>query len=104
MQKIRRDDTVQVMSGKDRGRQGQVRQVFPREQRVIVQGINMVKRHRAQRSPTQPGGIIEKEAPIHWSNVRVVCKSCNRPARVGFRFRPDGVKVRVCKRCGADLD
>ncbi len=104
MQKIKRDDTVQVMTGKDRGRQGPVRQVFPDKQRVVVQGLNMVKRHRAQRTQMQPGGIIEKEAPIHWSNVRVVCKTCNKPARVGFRQRSDGVKVRVCRKCGADID
>jgi large subunit ribosomal protein L24 len=104
MRKIKRDDLVLVVAGKDRGKQGQVRQVLPRESRVLVQGVNMVKRHMRPRAMGTQAGIIEKEAPIHVSNVMIVCKSCGKPARVGIRVRPDGVKSRVCRSCGEDID
>jgi large subunit ribosomal protein L24 len=104
VQKIKRDDRVLVITGRERGKQGQVRQVLPRENRVIVQGVNMVKRHQRPRSQTTPAGIIEKEAPLHVSNVMLLCKSCNAPTRVGIRLRADGTKIRVCKRCKADID
>jgi len=104
MRKIRRDDLVVVRSGKERGKQGQVREVLTNKQRVVVQGLNMVKRHQTQRSEREPAGIIEKEAPIHISNVKLICRACQKPARVGFRVRSDGVKVRVCRSCGEDVD
>jgi large subunit ribosomal protein L24 len=104
MRKIRRDDQVLVTAGKERGKRGQVREVFSKHQRVVVQGLNMVKRHQRQRSEREPAGIIEKEAPIHISNVKLICTSCQKPARVTFRVRPDGVKVRVCRLCGEDVD
>ncbi len=104
MRRIQRDDLVQVRSGKDRGRRGQVRQVLPKQDRVIVTGLNMVKRHLRATQIGQPAGIIEREAPLHMSNVAVVCPECDQAARVGFRVRPDGVKIRVCKRCNADID
>ncbi len=104
MQRIKRDDVVMVITGKERGKQGQVHRVLPRKQRVIIQGVNMVKRHQRQRSERTPAGIIEKEAPIHVSNVRLVCRACEKAVRVGFRVRTDGVKVRVCKSCGQDID
>lgn len=104
MKKIRRDDTVLVITGKDRGKRGTVRRVLPREERLVIQGVNMVKRHMRPRSPTQPGGIVEREAPIHVSNVMLICRNCNKPARVGFRLREDGTKVRVCRACGQDID
>jgi large subunit ribosomal protein L24 len=104
MRKIKRDDMVLVVAGKDRGKQGQVRQVLSDRDRVVVQGVNMIKRHMRPQAMGTQAGIIEKEAPIHISNVRVICKSCNRPARVHFRLRQDGVKVRVCRRCGEDID
>jgi large subunit ribosomal protein L24 len=80
---------------------------MPRKSRLIVEGVNLIKKHQR---PTQragvpaPGGIMVREAPLHISNVMVVCKECNKPTRTGTRVRPDGVKVRVCKRCGADID
>jgi large subunit ribosomal protein L24 len=98
---------VLVIAGKDRGKSGIVRQVIPAKNRLIVEGINQIKKHQR---PAQsggmpvPGGIIVREAPLHASNVMVLCKACSKPARVGMRFRPDGIKVRVCKRCGADID
>jgi large subunit ribosomal protein L24 len=104
MRKIKRDDMVLVVAGKDRGKQGQVRQVLPDRDRAIVQGVNMVKRHMRPQAMGTQAGIIEKEAPIHISNLRVVCKSCSRPTRVHIRIRKDGVKVRVCRRCGEDID
>jgi large subunit ribosomal protein L24 len=104
MRKIKRDDMVLVVAGKDRGKQGQVRQVLPDKDRVVVQGVNMIKRHMRPQAMGTQAGIIEKEAPIHISNLRIICKSCSRPARVHFRVRQDGVKVRVCRRCGEDID
>lgn len=104
MRRIQRDDLVQVRTGKDRGRRGQVRQVLPKQERVVVTGINMIKRHVRATQIGQPAGIIEREAPLHMSNVAVVCPECDQAARVAFRVRADGVKIRVCKRCDADID
>lgn len=102
--KIRRNDTVRVMAGKDRGRQGEVRQVFPGKSRAVVTGVNMSRRHRRARSQTEPGGIVDIESPIHLSNLRVVCPSCDRATRVGFRLLEGGRKVRYCKRCDEAVD
>ena len=104
MQRIRRDDMVRVLGGKERGKQGQVREVLPRQQRLVVQGLNMVKRHQRPRTQGTQAGIIEKEAPIHISNVKLICRSCQKPVRVGFRVRRDGVKIRACRACGEDID
>jgi large subunit ribosomal protein L24 len=104
MRRIKRDDMVLVIAGKDRGKQGQVRQVLLEEGRVLVQGVNMIKRHMRPRAMGTQAGIIEKEAPLHLSNVRLICRSCRKAARVRFRVRQDGVKVRVCRRCGEDID
>lgn len=102
--KIRRRDTVQVQTGKDRGRRGEVRQVLRGAQRVIVTGANMVKKHRRSRSPTAPSEILEVEAPLHISNVALVCGGCDEPTRVGFRVLGDGRKVRYCKSCDEAID
>ena len=104
MRKIRRDDMVLVIAGKDRGKQGQVRQVFPRENRLVVQGVNMIKRHMRPRAMGTQAGIVDKEAPIHASKVMIICKTCGKPSRVGFRVRPDGAKTRVCRNCNEDID
>lgn len=104
MQRIKRDDLVLVIAGKERGKQGQVHEVFAAKQRVVIQGLNMIKRHQRQRTERTPAGIIEKEAPIHVSNVKLICRACQQPTRVGYRARPDGVKVRVCKKCNQDID
>lgn len=98
MQKIRRDDTVMVMAGRDRGKTGKVREVHPRDNEVIVEGVNVVKRHTKPRGMARQGGIIEKEAPLNASKVQLICDRCG-PTRVGFRFLEDGSKVRVCKKC-----
>ena len=104
MNKIKRDDIVMVIAGKERGKQGQVRQVFLEERRVIVQGVNLVKRHRRERTRGTPAGIIEKEGPLPVSKVMLICQSCAKPVRVSFRLRTDGAKVRVCRNCGQDID
>ncbi len=103
MAKIRREDTVLVIKGKERGKTGVVRQVVPHQRRVIVAGVNIVKRHMRPRAD-RPGGIIEREAPIHVSNVMVICKSCSKPTRVRFRSRDGGGKVRFCHHCHQPLD
>lgn len=105
MMRIKRGDTVEVISGDDRGLRGAVRRVLPKEDRVIVSGVNIVKKHQrpTPQMPTQ-GGIIELEAPIHISNVALVCKNCNQRTKVAFKVLSDGSKVRVCKRCGEVID
>jgi large subunit ribosomal protein L24 len=117
--KIRKGDVVQVLSGKDRGKQGRIIEADPKRRRVIVENLNVVKRHRRPRpmkdssrmgqTQIQPGGVFDISAPIEVSNVMVVCPTCGRATRVGYEFREskDGlVKVRVCKRadCGEVLD
>ena len=104
MRRIKRNDNVLVLSGKERGKRGQVREVYPAKQRAAVQGLNMVKRHQRQRSERTPAGIIEREAPIHLSNLKLICNSCGKPTRVSHRVRPDGVRVRVCRLCHEDVD
>lgn len=102
--RVKREDTVLITKGKDRGKTGVVRQVLPSAQRLIVNGVNVVKRHMKPRPPQQPGGIIERESPISWANVRLICPSCNKAVRVGFRSLADGRKVRYCKSCDANID
>src|SRR5213593_5304513 len=104
MNKIRREDTVFIVKGKGRGMTGGVRKVIPKDKRLIVTGVNMVKRHMRPRGPQKPGGIVEREAPISWANVALLCTACAKPTRVGFRQQADGRKVRYCKRCDANLD
>jgi large subunit ribosomal protein L24 len=101
MQKIRKGDNVVVLTGKDKGRTGEVIQVMPKEDRAVVRGVNMVKRHQRQ-TQNQEAGIINKEAPIHLSNVAIVAKD-GKPTRVGFSV-VDGKKVRVAKRTGDVID
>ncbi len=102
--KIRRNDTVLVIAGKDKGRRGKVRSVLTKEERVLVDGINMIKRHAKARTQARQAGIIEQEAPIDSSNVMLICSRCSRPARVGSGFLEDGKKVRICRRCGEAID
>ena len=104
MNKVKRNDLVLITNGRDRGKTGEVRHVLPEEERVVVQGVNIRKRHMRPRTMGQQAGIIESEGPIHWSNVRVICRACNKPTRVGMRVRDDGAKVRVCKNCSQDID
>ena len=101
---IRKNDTVLVTSGKDRGKQGKVRQVLPHEGRVIVEGANIAKRHVKARGTTRQAGIVEQEAPLHLSNVNLVCTKCHKPTRVGARVLEDGTRVRLCRKCGEVID
>jgi len=102
--KIRKDDTVVIVAGKDRGKKGKVRRALPNEDKVIVEGLNMIKRHSRARRAARQGGIIELEAPIHVSDVMLVCEKCSKPTRVGFRFLDDGKKVRICNSCREVID
>jgi len=104
MNKLKKNDNVLVISGKDKGKQGQVREVRPKDGRVLVTGVNMIKKHQKARSQTDPAGIIEREAAIQIANLMVVCKNCGKAARVGIHFRPDGNKSRFCKKCNEDFD
>ena len=101
--KIRKGDNVIVLSGRDRGRRGEVIQVMPDQGRALVRGIHMVKRHQRQ-TATQDGGIISKESSIHLSNLAIADPKDGKPTRVGFKIMADGKKVRVAKRSGAELD
>jgi large subunit ribosomal protein L24 len=103
MQKIRKGDKVVVLSGKDKGRSGEVVSVQPKEDTAIVRGINMIVRHQRQ-TQAQEGGIITKEAPIHLSNIALADPKDGKPTRVGFTFQKDGKKVRVAKRSGETID
>jgi large subunit ribosomal protein L24 len=101
--KIKKGDKVVVITGRDKGRSGEVLRVLRDEDRVLVQGVNMIKRH-TRPAAGQPGGIIEKEAAIHISNVAHLDPKSNKPTRVGYRFLEDGRKVRFAKRSGEVLD
>ena len=103
MRRIRKGDKVAVMAGRDKGKRGEVLRVIPKEDRVVVSGVNMVKRHRKP-SQMSPGGIDEFEAPIHESNVAHVDPADDKPTRIGFKFLDDGRKVRFAKRSGDVID
>lgn len=102
--KIKKNDMVLVISGKDRGKKGKVRRSLPKENRIVVEGLNMIKRHSRARRAARQAGIVELEAPLHTSNVMLLCSKCKKPARVGFRTLEDGRKVRVCQTCQEVLD
>ena len=102
--KIRKNDTVLVITGKDKGKKGKVRFAYPKKERVVVEGINFIKRHSRTRGQARQAGIIELEAPIHISDVLLLCSKCNHPTRVGLRFLEDGKKVRFCRSCGEVID
>lgn len=101
--KIKKGDKVVVLTGRDKGRSGEVIEVRPTESRALVRGVNMVKRHQKQ-TPQREGGIISKEAPIHLSNIALADPKSGKPTRVGFKIMTDGRKVRVAKRSGVEID
>ncbi|RLD15538.1 MAG: 50S ribosomal protein L24 [Caldiserica bacterium] len=103
MRKIRKKDKVVVIAGKDKGKIGEVLKVFPKRNRVIVSKVNIVKKHKRP-TAEEPGGIIEKEAPIHISNVMILCPHCDKRTRVGFKIIEGNRKVRFCKKCGEIID
>ena len=100
--KLRKGDEVVVLAGKDIGKRGTISRVLPNDDKVIVDGVNMVKRHTKPRGQVMQGGIIDKEMPIHVSNVALWCKDCGA-TRIGHRFDPDGTKHRICRKCGGEL-
>ena len=102
--KIRKGDRVEVISGAHKGKRGEVLKVLPKESRAVVQGVAMVKRHQKPSGMGQPGGIVEKEAPVHLSNLMLLDPKTDRPTRVGFRILEDGKKVRVAKASGEVID
>jgi large subunit ribosomal protein L24 len=100
--RVHKGDTVQVLSGKHRGKRGQVMRALPQEGKVVVEGANMAKRHTKPKGATMQGGIIDKDMPLPVSAVAVVCPSCG-PTRVGYRIDEQGRKLRTCRKCGGDL-
>jgi large subunit ribosomal protein L24 len=107
MQRIRKGDTVEVIAGKDLGERGQVLRVLPKENRVVVEHVNTVKKHQRARPAGRQqvqGGIVEFEAPLNLSNVMLICTQCGERTRVGFHLNEESRKVRVCKKCSQDID
>jgi large subunit ribosomal protein L24 len=101
--KIKKGDRVRVLSGKDRGKEGTVLRALPEEGKVIVEGVNTVKKHQKPTRVNQSGGIIDRDMPIDVSNVAVLSPGDGRPTRIGYKVQADGTKVRVCRRTGAEL-
>ena len=101
---LKKDDKIKVIAGKDKGKIGKVLQVNRKKNRVLVEKINIVKRHSKPNAQTKQGGIVEKEMPIQWSNVMVMCNKCVTPTRVKMQNLEDGKKIRVCVKCGEALD
>jgi large subunit ribosomal protein L24 len=101
--KIRKGDRVRVLQGKDRGKTGEVSRVLPKERKVIVDGINVAKKHQKATRSTMQGGIIDKDMPLDVSNVAVISPKDGKPTKVGYKFDKDGNKVRICRRTGAEL-
>jgi len=102
--KIRKEDNVLVIAGKDKGKKGKIRFVYPKDNRVLVEGVNIIKTHSRARAQVSQAGLIERESPISISNVMIICTRCNKPARVGFSTLDDGRKVRICRSCKEAID
>ena len=100
---VKKDDTVVIIAGKDKGKQGKVLSVIPSESKVVVEGVNVATKHKKATSQTEQGGIVKKEAPIYACKVQRVCPKCNKPTRPAHKLLADGKKVRVCKKCGAEI-
>jgi len=102
---VRKNDNVIVTTGKDRGKRGRVLKVLPGVNRVVVEGVNLIKRHTKPNPQRQiKGGLVEREAPLHASNVQVVCPECGKATRIGRRILGDGRKVRICRKCDGVVD
>jgi large subunit ribosomal protein L24 len=101
---IRKNDSVMVIAGKEKGKTGKVLRVLKAKDAVVIERLNIVKRHTKPRGPQQTGGIVEKEAAIHASNIMIMCDKCNAPARVGHKLLGDGKKIRICRNCKEALD
>jgi len=101
---IKKDDKVKILAGKDKGKIGKVLKVISKKDRVLVENINLVKRHTKANAQNRQGGIVESEAPIHWSNVMVMCNKCMAASRMRMRVLEDGSKVRICAKCDEIID
>jgi large subunit ribosomal protein L24 len=101
---IRKNDSVMVIAGRERGKTGKVLRVIPDKDAAIIERVNLIKRHTRPKGPQQPGGIVEKEAAIRASNLMIMCDKCNAPVRIGRKTLGDGKKIRICRRCGEALD
>ena len=101
--KIKKGDRVRVLTGKDRGKEGEVMRALPGSRKVIVDGVNVAKKHQRPTKSTQQGGIIDKDMPIPVSNVALVCPSCGKATRVGYTFDKSGQKVRMCRKCEGEI-
>jgi len=101
---VKKGDRVKVLAGKDKGKEGEVLRAYPKKDRVVVEKVNIIKKAMRPTQQNPQGGISSMEAAIHVSNVMLVCPSCKKATRVGHRFKEDGKKVRVCKKCGKDID
>lgn len=103
--KVKVNDKVMVICGKDKGKIGTIKKILRKKDKVIIDQVNIVKKHLKPNPYTgQKGGIVEKEAPIHISNVMIFCESCSKPTRIGYKFTEDGKKLRYCKKCNEMLD
>jgi large subunit ribosomal protein L24 len=102
--KIKKDDNVLVIAGKDKGKKGKVRFAYPLKDQVLVEGVNFVKKHSKAKGAARQAGIIDLEAPLKASNVMLVCNKCNKPARIGFKKLEDGRMVRVCRNCREEIE
>jgi len=102
--RLKKNDKVMVISGKEKGKVGKILKVLPEKNRVVVEKINYIKRHTRPGGKVSKGGIIEKEAPLHVSNVMLICGKCTDPVRVGFQKQSDGKTARICRKCGEILE
>ena len=101
--KIRKGDRVRVLTGKDRGKESEVMRAIPSARKVIVDGVNVAKKHQGPTRSTQQGGIIDKDMPLPVANVALICPSCGKAVRVGYKIDGSGQKVRVCRKCGGEI-
>ena len=102
--KLKKDDKVKVITGKDRGKIGKVLKVDRKKQRILVEHVNMIKKHQRPTAQNRQGGIVESEAPLDWSNVMLMCNKCVKPVRIKMQQLDDGKKVRVCRKCNEQID
>jgi len=102
--KIRKNDTVLVIAGKDKGKKGKVRFAYPKEQRILIEGVNFIKKHSRAKGAARQAGIIDLEAPILVSKVMLLCDKCSKPSRIGFEKLEDGRRVRICRSCREVID
>jgi large subunit ribosomal protein L24 len=101
---LKKDDQVEVIAGKDKGRVGKILKVIPEDDQAVVERINMIKRHTKPTEMNQQGQIVEREAPIHVSNLQLICPECTKTGRIGKKILDDGTKVRFCKSCGESIE